>query len=61
MRKIKKVGYDFLEGDIGEPFGNGQADFVLRYKFNNPLAIRLRYDMDNKKFHILGFYSIHDD
>lgn len=60
-QKNKKVIYDFLEGDIGEPFGNGKADFVLRYKFNDPLAIRLRYDMKIKKFHILGYYSIHSD
>jgi len=57
---IKGYTVDCYPGDASYPFGDGKAQYQLIMKGDNkakPIILRLKYDNDLKKFHILGFYT----
>ena len=56
------MGYtiDCYHGDANYPLGDRKAQYRLIIRTNNktePITLRLKYDNNIKKFHILGFYT----
>jgi len=59
--KSKATSYQFKmsTGDLDEPYGNGQADCILTIDTNaTDLAVRLKYNSDVDKYHILGWMTL---
>ncbi|SEC50062.1 hypothetical protein SAMN04489761_3164 [Tenacibaculum sp. MAR_2009_124] len=54
LKPFDNVSFNVEKGDI--PYGNGSADYtleILKQELN--LKVRLKYDSNYDRFHILGF------
>ncbi|MGB1296236.1 MAG: hypothetical protein ACPG6V_12235 [Flavobacteriales bacterium] len=66
MTELQKNATEFEFGiksnDLRHPFGNDKADGILtiRTDYKN-IGIRLKYDDDLDKYHILGWMTLLDD
>ncbi|CAL2091842.1 hypothetical protein [Tenacibaculum sp. 190524A02b] len=50
------------ENDLQKPFGNNKADCVLTVKSDyKNIRIRLKYDKELDKYHILGWTTLEND